>query len=94
MQPIVIKSGNSAGFADFDNGLTPDIEILERLNNLGVLGDPDERLLKTAIDHILGNITSISRSSNLNESFGRELINFSELKKQYLIIDDIEIDFD
>ena len=94
MQPIVTKSGNSAGFADFDNGLTPDIEILERLNNLGVLGDPDERLLKTAIDHILGNITSISRSSNLNESFGRELINFSELKKQYLIIDDIEIDFD
>jgi carboxyl-terminal processing protease len=94
MQPIVTKSGNSAGFADFDNGLTPDIEIFERLNNLGVLGDPDERLLKTAIDHILGNITSISQSSNLNESFGRELINFSELKKQYLIIDDIEIDFD
>ncbi len=93
MQPIVTKSGNSAGFADFDNGLTPDIEILERLNNLGVLGDPDERLLKTAIDHILGNITSISRSSNLNDSFGRELINFSELKKQFLIIDDIEIDF-
>ena len=51
-------------------------------------------MLKTAIDHILGNITSISQSSNLNESFGRELINFSELKKQYLIIDDIEIDFD
>ena len=94
IQPIVTKSGNSAGFADFDNGLTPDTEIFERLNNLGVLGDPDERLLKTAIDHILGNITSISQSSNLNESFGRELINFSELKRQYLIIDDIEIDFD
>ena len=94
MQPIVTKSGNSAGFADFDNGLIPDIEIRERLSNLGVLGNPDERMLKTAIDHILGNITSISESSILNESFGKELINYSEIKKQNLILDDIELDLD
>jgi len=94
MQPIVTKSGNSVGYADFDNGLIPDIELKERISNLGVLGDTEERMLKTAIDHIFGNLTSIARSSILNESFGVELINYSELKRQNLIIDDIKIEFE
>jgi len=55
VQPLILKSVNANGFTDYVDGLTPDIEINEDFSNLGILGDPNETLLKAAIDNILGN---------------------------------------
>ena len=55
MQPIVLKIANVMGVSDFYNGLTPDIFISEDYKNLGILGDPNERLLKTALNAMEGN---------------------------------------
>ncbi len=54
MQPLVLKSLNSVGFTDYDNGLAPDITLEEDISNLGVLGNENEPLLAAAINDILG----------------------------------------
>lgn len=54
IQPLVYKSLNAAGKTDFFNGLAPDIELKEDVRNLGILGDPDEPLLKAALNDIEG----------------------------------------
>ena len=54
MQPLVFKSLNSIGRTDYVNGLTPDIEYNEDLNNFGILGETDEPLLRQAINTITG----------------------------------------
>lgn len=54
MQPLVFKSVNSVGRTDYVNGLAPDIEYIENLNEFGVLGDENEPLLNTAINSMLG----------------------------------------
>ncbi|MFD2833824.1 S41 family peptidase [Gramella sp. AN32] len=54
VQPLVFKSINSAGRTDYVNGLAPDIEYREDLNNLGMLGDENEPLLQLALNDILG----------------------------------------
>lgn len=54
MQPIVLKIANSAGFADYDNGLDPNIELKEDISNMGVLGEVSEPLLSSAINQITG----------------------------------------
>ncbi|NNK88185.1 MAG: carboxyl-terminal protease [Flavobacteriaceae bacterium] len=59
MQPLVLKSLNSVGFTDYDNGLPPDIEISEDISNLGVLGDENEPLLAVALDEIAGTRSGI-----------------------------------
>lgn len=54
LQPLVFKSVNSAGKTDYGDGLDPDIELAEDLNDLGTLGDPSEPLLQAAINDIMG----------------------------------------
>jgi C-terminal processing protease CtpA/Prc len=54
MQPIVAHSVNSIGFGDYLDGLIPDYKLSERIKTLGVLGDPSEPLLSTAIGKITG----------------------------------------
>ena len=54
LQPLVLKSANAEGRSDYVNGLKPDIKISESIENLGILGDPEEPLLKVAINHIKG----------------------------------------
>lgn len=54
MQPLVLKTVNSAGFTGFVDGLEPDIELFEDYTDLGVLGHPSEPLFNAAISHILG----------------------------------------
>tara|TARA_E500000178_G_scaffold311100_1_gene326727 strand:+ start:2151 stop:3614 length:1464 start_codon:yes stop_codon:yes gene_type:complete len=62
MQPIVLKIGNVAGYTDFPNGLTPDIIKKESISNAGILGDPEEPLLKIAIDNIRGIQSNINQT--------------------------------
>ena len=52
MQPIVLKSANSADFSDYGNGLIPDVVFKERSTNLGTLGSTDEPLLALALSQI------------------------------------------
>lgn len=52
MQPLVLKSLNSVGFTDYNEGLDPDILLPENYGNLGVLGNPNETLLAVALQHI------------------------------------------
>lgn len=54
MQPIVAQSQNSVGFSDYLDGLVPDQLVTERIKTLGILGEPNEPLLSTAIGKITG----------------------------------------
>ena len=55
LQPLVLKSINSAGFTDYFNGLVPDIALREDFENLGVLGDVNEPLLAACLQDIMAN---------------------------------------
>ena len=57
MQPLVLRLENSDGFSDYTDGLPPDTELEEDLENLGVLGDVTEPLLAEAIAQISGGVS-------------------------------------
>lgn len=52
MLPLVFKTVNAAGYTDYIDGLTPEIELNEDYSNLGTLGEIDEPLLQAALDDI------------------------------------------
>lgn len=54
IQPLIFKTLNAVGRTDYFDGLQPDIEITEDIQNLGVLGDVQEPLLRTALNAIEG----------------------------------------
>ncbi|MGY5849700.1 S41 family peptidase [Salegentibacter sp. F14] len=54
VQPLVYKSANALGTTDYVDGLVPDIEVIEYLNQYKPLGDPSEPLLAAALDDIRG----------------------------------------
>ncbi len=87
MQPIVLKMANNDGFADYANGLIPDIEQEEDLFNLGTLGDTKESLLSIAINLITGSAKSSYKKVKMNR---RNLIIDPKMKKQQTMY----VDFD
>ncbi|WP_430907409.1 S41 family peptidase [Maribacter sp. 2-571] len=54
IQPLIGRSANADGFFDYTSGLIPDIVLEEEIDDLGVLGDENEPLLKAALDAISG----------------------------------------
>ncbi|MDT8413911.1 MAG: S41 family peptidase [Flavobacteriaceae bacterium] len=54
MQPLVVTLANRDGVGEFFNGLTPDIQQQEFINELGVLGETNEPLLNIALNQITG----------------------------------------
>jgi C-terminal processing protease CtpA/Prc len=54
MQPIVLKIANKEDYADYADGLEPDNPIEEDITNMGILGNPDEPLLASAINALTG----------------------------------------
>ncbi|NHN27749.1 peptidase S41 [Flavobacterium jejuense] len=52
MQPIVLKIANKNNFSDYVNGLQPDVNQIEDLANLGMLGETSDPLLNTALNYI------------------------------------------
>ncbi|MFZ0598480.1 MAG: S41 family peptidase [Flavobacterium sp.] len=54
MQPLVLKIVNAADFGEYTDGLKPTYEQIERVSNLGVLGETSEPLLNVAISQITG----------------------------------------
>lgn len=85
MQPIVLKTVNKNDFGDYNNGITPlePNRLQENTANLGVLGDPSERLYARAITLITGTGRSVSEqpqnalrdiaSSKTMQRFGNEM---------------------
>jgi len=93
MQPIVVKYANSQGVSDFYNGLVPNIEAEEDFAHLMPFGDPNETLLKYALDDMQGITTTAMTlksakmglrkvtDSNAHKRFGKEMyINPEKLK--------------
>ncbi len=60
LQPLLGKNANADGFSGYENGLIPDFEIKEDIEDLGVLGDEDERLLAFALSIISGDTAKSS----------------------------------
>lgn len=54
MQPIVLKIANKNDFADYTDGLEPNIALDEDIRALGILGDAEEPLLATALNALNG----------------------------------------
>lgn len=52
IQPLLGRNENAEGFSDFTDGLIPDVQLKEDLENLGILGDQNEPLLARAIQEI------------------------------------------
>lgn len=52
LQPLTGTNENANGFSEFTNGLQPDVQAIEVLGNLGILGEPEEPLLAAAIAEI------------------------------------------
>lgn len=52
IQPLVYKSTNANGVSDYVDGLSPDIQAREYVDELGTLGDPNEPLLAAALQDI------------------------------------------
>jgi C-terminal processing protease CtpA/Prc len=84
IQPLVLKSVNSAGVSDYINGLVPDFQVSEDFENLGKLGDPNEPFLKVAIDVILGNRTSIPSSLEIFKPVGESGMDQIDYQKMYI----------
>lgn len=66
MQPLVLKISNRDNFSDYQQGLAPTFAQVEDLGNLGVLGNPDEPLLNTAINQIIASGKQSSQQTVLN----------------------------
>ncbi len=84
VQPLVLKSENSAGVSDYIDGLTPDFQISEDFENLGMLGEPNEPFLKVAIDVILGNKISIPASVEVFKPVGESGMNQINYQRMYI----------
>lgn len=66
IQPLIYKTVNAAGVTDYVDGLPPDIELKEDIRNLGVLGDPSEKLLAAALATIEGEEVQLLQSQKFN----------------------------
>jgi len=79
-----LKSVNSAGVSDYIDGLTPDFQISEDFENLGMLGEPNEPFLKVAIDVILGNKISIPDGAEIFKPVGESGMDQIDYQKMYI----------
>ena len=89
VQPLVFKSANAAGKSDYINGLIPDVQYSENLNNLGTLGDTSEPLLKLALSYITGepiDIQSAARARDMDNFriIGESGMNDVNYQKMYI----------
>ena len=83
VQPLIYKTLNAAGKTDYLNGLQPDIEIREDYFNLGILGDPDEPLLKAALNVILGRSQEFAPHAKQFDHIGEEGMQNLLFQKMY-----------
>ncbi len=87
IQPLVLKSVNSAGVSDYVNGLDPDIEIGENIRNLGILGELSDPLLEATVNAVVGNRISIDTNFETYKFVGES--SMKDLNYQRMYIDKI-----
>lgn len=80
MQPIVVKFANSQGVTDFVDGLIPDIKAEEDFAHLMPFGDPNETLLKYALDDMQG-IAVTSQTLKSAKMGLRKIVDSKQLKR-------------
>ena len=81
LQPLVIESVNSNDIGVPIDGIKPDIIAKEDIQNLGILGDENEPLLKVAIDDITGRNTPSAKK--INRSLGSDIGGSQENSPSY-----------
>ena len=84
IQPLVLKSVNSAGVSDYINGLVPDIAITENIRDLGVLGELSDPLLNTAVNAILGNRISVNTDFKTYKFVGESSMKDLNYQRMYI----------
>ncbi len=84
IQPLVLKSVNSAGVSDYINGLVPDIEIFEDYRNLGTLGEVSDPLLNVAVNAVIGNRISINNDFQKYEFVGESTMKDLNYQRMYI----------
>jgi len=84
IQPLVLKSVNSAGVSDYINGLNPDIEVIENIRDLGVLGELSDPLLNAAVNDILGNRISINSDFTKYKFVGESSMKDLNYQRMYI----------
>ncbi|WP_034922052.1 S41 family peptidase [Gillisia sp. CAL575] len=84
IQPLVLKSVNSAGVSDYINGLVPDIEIFEDYRNLGTLGEVSDPLLNAAVNAVVGNRISINNDFQKYEFVGESTMKDLNYQRMYI----------
>lgn len=87
MQPIVARSVNAAGFGDYLEGLVPEYPLFERISTMGILGEPNEPLLATAIGKITGTAKYIPQKTTADFSFISDSKTLRGLKTMYFSTD-------
>lgn len=65
--PIVFKSANRDGNGDYANGIEAQIQYIENIANLGVLGQESDPLLHIALEHVRGRSMSTMPSGEAFE---------------------------
>ncbi|WP_459209885.1 S41 family peptidase [Aquimarina rhabdastrellae] len=86
LQPLVLTSANADGVTGFIDGLTPDVEIREDFENLGILGEETEPLLAAAIDQIVSRRSNVIYNTQKREQLGDAKMNNlldQEMYKEY-----------
>ena len=79
IQPIVVKFGNKLGVTP-QGGIQPDIMITEAIGNMGVIGSPNEPLLRAAIDDIIG----VAAKPSVSKTFEYEKITDYREQQKYM----------
>lgn len=82
MQPIVVKIANANGVSDFVDGLAPDYKAEEDIANLLPFGDPNEPLLRVALNEIQG-LPLSGKKSLLSEQLGLHKVFDSQDNKPF-----------
>jgi C-terminal processing protease CtpA/Prc len=83
MQPIVLRIANSDNYADYTNGLEPDIELRESFSTYGILGDVNEPLFAAALNHISGGTAKRSYDPNPFEMIKNPVVE----SQQQMVVD-------
>lgn len=86
MLPLILTVVNANGEGEYFDGLTPDIEVTEYINEMLPLGDPDEPLLQAALDDIFNISRSMERKNLLDVQIISETgAKRMDYQKMYLI---------
>tara|TARA_R110000850_G_scaffold277127_1_gene423104 strand:+ start:6019 stop:7461 length:1443 start_codon:yes stop_codon:yes gene_type:complete len=90
IQPLIYTSANANGETGFIDGLPPDVEILEDLTNLGVLGEVTEPLLEAALDDLFGRSMRNYNNTPFKEAGNSKMY---QLNYERMYVDEIDKTF-